>query len=91
MYSRRDRSVVYDKYGLKLPNANRLNSIIEYPALNTIVVAASNVAKAFIWYAPANDKNSPTQFTEIPGVPALASVNRKKNSIVTGIYNVSPR
>lgn len=68
-----------------------MNSIIEYPALSTIVVAASNVAKAFIWYAPASDKNSPTQFTEIPGVPAFASVNRKKNSIATGMYSVSPR
>ena len=41
------------------------------------------------WNVPDNDKNSPTQLL-VNGVPALATVNRRKKIENTGIYRVRP-
>lgn len=85
--SRRDRSSATSlfKAEVNLPNAIRLNSQIEQAALNTIEEAAITVARGFWIYEPDNDKNSPIQFTEIPGVPILARVKIKKYNIAIGI------
>lgn len=91
MYSRRVRSVVILRYGLKDPKAKRLNNQIEYPAPNTIELAPNNAAIGLFWNAPISESNSPTQLTEIPGVPMLANVNKKNSDILKGMYNTSPR
>jgi hypothetical protein len=49
MCSRRVRSVVKAKYGLKDPKAIRLNSQIEYRALATIVVPPNAPAIGLFW------------------------------------------
>jgi len=74
---------------LSVPKQMRLNSQIEYSALNTIPVPPQKATNELRLKTPSNMTNSPIKF-DVPGKLILANVNNKKKMVNHGIKITSP-
>ena len=84
MNSRRETSVVNDRYCEYEPYAIRLNRQILYAAESTIPEAPNNPAIGDRWNVPDSDINSPIQFRD-SGTAMLNAVVIKNNAANTGM------
>ena len=71
------------------PNIKRLYNQIEYTAPKTILKPAKKATKVLNSNTPKKTINSPTKLI-VPGIPILANVNNKNNTLKIGITRAKP-
>ena len=74
---------------LRVPKQMRLNSQIEYSALNTIPNPPQNAVNELRPKTPKSITNSPIKF-DVPGKLIFANVNKKKKIVNHGIKTTNP-